>query len=104
MPASYQGSMTVPAPRNEVFEACVRAVPQCGFRLVQSDPETGEIQARSSMGLRSWGEKISINVGAGGRVDIRSVCRGIQMVDYGKNKANVNALLSALGQGPPSQQ
>ena len=54
------------------------------------------------MGLRSWGENITI-VSADGRADIKSSCRGIQLVDYGKNKANVNALFSALEQLLPSQ-
>lgn len=104
MPASYQSSMTVPAPRNEVFEACLKAVPQAGFRLLQSNPEAGQIQARASMGLRSWGENISISVGPDGRVDVRSACRGIQMIDYGKNKSNVSKLFAALGPLLPQAQ
>lgn len=97
MPASHQSSMAVSAEPGQVFEACLKAVPQCGFRIVKSNPETGQIEARSKMGIRSWGENITINVGAEGKVDIKSSCRGIQMVDYGKNKANVKALFSALG-------
>jgi hypothetical protein len=98
MPASHESSMTFPASRDEVFQACMTAVPQCGFRIAESNPEAGRIEARTSMGLRSWGEKITINIGAEGRADIKSSCRGIQVVDYGKNKANVNALFSAIGQ------
>jgi len=54
------------------------------------------------MGMRSWGEKITITVGADGRTDIKSACRGIQLIDYGKNKANVNALFAAIGQSLPA--
>lgn len=97
MPASHESSMAVSAERSEVFGACLKAVDQCGFRVVASNPETGQIEARTKMGIRSWGEIITITVGTEGRVDIKSSCRGIQMVDYGKNKANVNALSSALG-------
>lgn len=96
MPASYQGSMTFPASGSDVFQACLQAVPQCKFRIVSSNAGTGEINASARMGFRSWGERIAITVGADGRVEIRSSCRGIQLVDYGKNKANVNALFSAL--------
>ncbi|HEX9541060.1 MAG TPA: hypothetical protein VGA04_23085 [Streptosporangiaceae bacterium] len=106
MPASHQSSITVSAERSEVFEACLKAVQECGFRVVASNPETGQIEARTKMGIRSWGEIITITVGAEGTVDIKSSCRGIQMVDYGKNKANVNALSSALGMlvpRPPQQ-
>ena len=97
MPASHQSSVAVSAERSEVFGACLKAVDQCGFRVVASNPETGQIEARTKMGIRSWGEIITITAGAGGKVDIKSSCRGIQMVDYGKNKANVNALSAALG-------
>jgi hypothetical protein len=88
--------MTFPASRDEIFQACIKAVPQCGFRIVESSPGAGQIKAKTTMGLRSWGENIII-ISADGRADIKSSCRGIQVIDYGKNKANVNALFSALG-------
>ncbi len=103
MPRSHQSSMTFPVGRDEVFQACMKAVSQCGFRITQSNPEAGQIEARARMGLRSWGENITITVSPEGRADIKSSCRGIQVIDYGKNKANVNALFSALGLLLPSQ-
>jgi hypothetical protein len=102
MPASHQSSMAVSAERIEVFDACLKAVDQCGFRVVASNRETGQVEARTKIGIRSWGETVTIMV-AEGTVDIKSSCRGIQMVDYGKNKANVNALFSALGMLVPRQ-
>jgi len=96
MPASYQGSIGFPASGTEVFDACLQAVPQCKFRLVASNPVWRTIDARARMGFRSWGETIAITVSADGRVDIRSSCRGIQIADWGKNKANVDRLFSAL--------
>jgi len=106
MPASYEGSMSFPGSKDAIFQACLQAVPQCGFRVAGSDPEAGRIEARTSMGMRSWGEIITITIGPDGRTDVKSSCRGIQIVDYGKNKANVSALFSALGQLlplPPTQ-
>ena len=105
MPASYESHMTFPSGKDEVFQACMKAVPQCGFRIAESDPEAGRIGARTKMGMRSWGEIVTISITADGRTDIKSSCRGIQMVDYGKNKANVNALFAAIGQflPPPPQ-
>ena len=96
MPASYQGSRTFPGSSSDVFQVCLQAVPQCKFRIVSSDARTGEINASARMGFRSWGERIAITVTADGRVNIRSSCRGIQFADYGKNRANVDALLSAI--------
>jgi hypothetical protein len=97
MPASHQTSLAVSADRGEVFDTCLRAVDQCGFRVTAANKETGQIEARTKMGMRSWGEIITITVGTDGTVGIKSQCRGVQMVDYGKNKANVNAFSAALG-------
>lgn len=94
---SHQGSMTFPAGRDEVFQACMKAVSQCGFRIARSNPESGQIEARAGMGLLSWGENITMTVSTEGRVDIKSSFPKIQLIDYGKNRANVDALFSALG-------
>jgi hypothetical protein len=103
MPASNNSSITFPAGRDEVFQACIRAVSQCGFRIAESDPESGLIKAVAKMSMRSWGETITITISADGRTDVKSSCRSIQLIDYGKNKANVNAVLAALGQLLPPQ-
>jgi hypothetical protein len=103
MVAKYQASMAFPASGGEVFRACLEAVAQCGFRPGEASAETGQITATAGIGMRSWGERIAISVGADGRVEITSACRGIQLVDYGKNKANVTALLTSIGQRLPQQ-
>lgn len=46
--------------------------------------------------IRSWSENITITINTEGRTDIKSPCRGIQAIDYGKDKAKINALFSAL--------
>jgi hypothetical protein len=94
--------MVFPVGRDQLFQACVNAVSQCGFKLGAVDPGSGHITATAGMGMKSWGEKITITVGAEGRTDITSTCRGIQLVDYGKNKANLNALFAAIGQSLPA--
>jgi hypothetical protein len=103
MPASREGSLTFSASRDEVYQASMKAAAQCGFHVAESDQESGRIKATTGMSLRSWGEKITISVGADGTASIKSSCRGIQLIDYGKNKANVNAFLSALGPLLPAQ-
>jgi hypothetical protein len=104
VPASYQHGTNFPAGMDEVFPACVKAVSQCGFRIARSDPEAGRIEARSKISMPSWGEKITITTSAAGRVDIKSKCYWFQVIDWGKNKANVGALFSALERLLPPQQ
>lgn len=96
MPVSHQGSMVFPESREEVFQACLKAISECGFHMRGSNQETGHIWARSGMSLRSWGERIEITIGNDSRIDVKSSCYGIQIIDYGKNKANVNQLFAAL--------
>jgi hypothetical protein len=102
MPANHKASATFAASKDEIFQACLKAAQQCGFNVTASDPEAGQIAATTKMGVRSWGEKIAISVSADGRTDVSSTCRGIQLVDYGKNKQNVNAFLSGLTSLLPS--
>ena len=96
MPANHQDTRTFSGSRAEIVRACESAVTQAGLRTTASNPETGQIEARSKMGMRSWGEIITINVDAEGAVHIDSRCRGVQMVDYGKNRANIEKIFSAL--------
>ena len=67
MPASHQRSMTFPAGEDEVFQACMKAVSQCGFRITESNPEAEQIKAGARMGMRSWGEHITITASAAGQ-------------------------------------
>ena len=95
--------MTFSASRDEVYRASMKAATQCGFHVAESDQAAGRIKATTGMSLRSWGEHITISVSADGTAGIKSSCRGIQLIDYGKNKANVNAFFSALGPLLPAQ-
>jgi hypothetical protein len=94
---SHQGSMTFPAGRDEVFQACMKAVSQCGFRIARSNPESGQIEARAGMGLLSWGENITITVSTEGRVDIKSSFPKIQVIDYGKTGRTLTHCFPRLG-------
>ena len=49
------------------------------------------------MSVRSWGEDITVTVGTDGTAEIMSECRfPTQILDWGKNRANVTQLLSTL--------
>jgi hypothetical protein len=56
------------------------------------------ITASTGMGIRSFGEKITIAFLGENRISITSRCALVtQCLDWGKNKANVGRLLSELG-------
>jgi hypothetical protein len=97
MGASYEGSMAFPASGAAVFQACMQAVPQSGFKLKGSDEASGQIYARKGLSLMSWGESITITVTADGRVTIKSSSLPFQLVAYGRNQGNVNKLFAAIG-------
>jgi hypothetical protein len=96
MAASYQASLTFPVGGEQLFQACMNALSQCGFSVTGADPSAGLISAKANMSFLSWGEIITLAVAPDGRVDMKSSCRGIQLIDYGKNKRNINALSAAL--------
>lgn len=94
--------------RDQIFRSCVDAISQCGFRVMGSSEKTGLI-ARARMSSRSYGEVINVDVNEKGAVHIRSACTGVplQLVAFGKNKDNVNAIFSALEKflpRPPYQE
>ena len=97
---SYQDNKAFPGDKDEIFRACAEAISQCRFRIMKTDPTSGEIWARTG---RWSGEDITIIVHNEGMVYIKSVSivfsRTVaQLTDYGKNRDNVDALFSVLGQ------
>lgn len=56
--------------------------------------ETGFI-AYTKFSWSSWSEEITVKIG-NGVINIKSECTGSQLMDFGKNKKNVEALLSKL--------
>jgi hypothetical protein len=97
IPASYQRSMKVPGTREQVTQACVDAVRQSGFRVTRSDLTAGQVSAHTRISLRGWGESIHIYLGAGNQVDITSESvNGFTIIDFGKNRSNVNRIFGHL--------
>ena len=54
-----------------------------------------KIEGHTSLSLSSWGESITIEI-SDRNISIESTCVGNQLVDWGKNKKNVEALLEQL--------
>jgi hypothetical protein len=79
-----------------VFDAFSAAVASLRARVERQDREAGRLEARTRMGIRSWGERVTVEVsrGSGGRthVVVSSKLRA-QLVDWGKNKENVERIM-----------
>jgi hypothetical protein len=95
--ARYQATGRYPGTRADIVRASQAVAEQCGFKVQEANPDGGSLAARAGFSLRSWGENISVHVDDAGTVEVTSQCLlPTQMVDYGKNKANVNRFLAGL--------
>ena len=89
----------VPHPRDRTFEALVRALPTVkGMKVKATDPASGHIEASTGISLRSWGEKIRIDVAeaADGSVVRLSSGNKAQLTSWGKNQENLGSIEAAL--------
>jgi hypothetical protein len=95
------------APLPHAFEAvlgAVRSVPK--VRVVKAELPTGRIIGKVGVSWQSWGEQIRIYLAAVSdsqtRVSIESrPSFAPTIADYGKNQANVGAIVRALGPSIP---
>ncbi len=99
MAARFQAEETFYGTREQIVTVCVKVLAECRFTVTGWDIVQGWVRARAPMGLRSWGEDITVTVGTDGHVEIASQCRfPTQMLDWGKNKANVTKSFTGLRQ------
>ena len=97
MAARFWEEETFPSTKEQITRACFTVLRECRFAVTESDVAQGWIRARAPMGFRSWGENITITVRMNGNVEIMSECRlPTPIVDWGKNKAYENELVSKL--------
>jgi hypothetical protein len=104
MAASYEETMTIPIPADQVWQRAIHVLnSQAGVSGVMTQP--GVLSASVDTNWKSWGEKITVNVDQvpeGTRVRIRSACAfPLQIFDWGKNKGNVRQIRAGLE--PPVQ-
>ncbi len=62
-----------------------------------SEVTTSEISAYTSFSLYSWSEKVTIQVEKN-KVLLKSECTGNQIIDFGKNKNNINLFITQFEQ------
>lgn len=81
-----------------LFSKCIEAVHDSGFELLISELNSGRIEAKSGMGLRSFGENITIQVNKkSGSVHVFSKSAlSTTMFDWGKNRDNVTKFFEHL--------
>ncbi len=100
MAAKKEHGFSVNGSFERVFDAAARATQRCGWRLEYTQPQTGSMRAIHGMNLLTYGEKIDVSVRPrpDGACDVwvKSECRGIQMLDYGRNSKNISAFSGAL--------
>lgn len=78
---------------DKVFEITLTAVSDLGWRITYSDDRKGLIIADTPLNMKTWGDKVEIqlvNIGDGQtRIDVTSKSKA-QLIDWGKNKKNIN--------------
>ncbi len=99
MGRSHEQQITVPAPPDQVAQRVCQvlaALPKASGVALHPPYVT----ASTGLGMWSWGEKILVQlseVPGGSAVRVRSECAfPLQLVDYGKNRRNVQHVLDGL--------
>ena len=89
----------VPHSKDQTFNAVLQALPTVkGMKVKSSEPATGHIEASTGMSLRSWGEKVRIDVveeGDGSVVQLSSGNKA-QLTSWGKNDENLRNIETAV--------
>lgn len=85
---------------NKAFDCVIQAVNDCGFSIVTKNRQTGIINLSTGFSFRSWGETITIQISAFDgivKISIESASKA-QLIDWGKNHENIDAIITTLDQ------
>lgn len=96
--ASATDSQIFPYAPGDVFNSAILVLMQNGWEVRFSDPQLGRISARAPMSLKASGENVLLQIapsGTGTEVRIES-SSSAQVVDWGKNKQNVEKVIVGL--------
>lgn len=91
-PASFTATINTFGSPDATRTAILGAFQTLGWKYTILGPDRCE--ARVPVNILSWGETLTVEFGGVNTVTITSKCRGIQVVDWGKNRQNVNQFLS----------
>ena len=86
-----------------VFRGVCDAVQAEGMTVQSADPAAGHIRLSSRVSFATWGENLDVNLRPVGpdsvEVTVRSALK-IGLVDWGKNRANIERLFRRIAESP----
>jgi len=92
-------------PYESLIEFCNYVLTYCGFAVGMVNPAGGYIQASSSMSLFSWGENVALTLRTmpegGIWIAVQSSLK-FGLIDWGKNRRNVEKIISTMMSLAPS--
>ncbi len=91
-PASYTERIELDISRSSARNAVAHAFDRIGWHFEMLDADT--FKAFVSVSGYSWGEFVTVSLSEASILQIRSACRNWQIIDWGKNKKNVEQFLS----------
>lgn len=98
MATKFEKSKKYSLDKAQLIEKVQIALEKCKFIINNIDEGNGKIYAKSKLSLWSWTEKIDVTVEDNGNVTMKSECSlPTQIIDWGKNKRNVNKFFNTLG-------
>jgi len=104
MPSAHMTTQLTRQP-NDVWPAVKSALASMGGSVSKDEQAKGVIEAKVSVSLFSWGENVRISVApadGGSVVSVESRSRfPLTLIDWGKNKRNVNRFLDSLNASTP---
>jgi hypothetical protein len=97
MTAKFERTKSYDLPKHDLLLLAESALISCGFKIKNIDRGQGIIDAKSRLNIWSWTEEIVIEVHESGSIYMESRCYiPTQVVDWGKNRKNVERFFDAL--------
>lgn len=90
-----QGSKIFKKSLNEVHNASVKALKDCGFTI--NEKKGNVIKASSDISLASWGEDIEVSLSAKTNgIEVKATSEASQIFDWGKNEENISNIFDRI--------
>jgi uncharacterized protein (DUF1499 family) len=102
MALSHEAEAVFPQPRDRVYQAVVEAIEAMPkVKVREGDPVRGHLDVSKAVSWKSWGERITVDLSeptpGQTTMRVRSAIRA-QLVDWGVNRQNVEAIIEGTTQ------